>query len=170
MTRRSLAFFLLAAPAARAQKKANLKAANLKAEGLVGKPAPDFSLPDLSGQTFHLSDRRGNIVILPFWATWCPPCRSEMPGFARLQKELAPEGVDVVPVAFDDPEKARDFLTHKKLDVMSVVDKGGAVSRLYGANFLPRTVVIDREGIVAKVFLRKTSEGDLREAVQAARR
>jgi peroxiredoxin len=89
-----------------------------------------------------------------------------MPGFTRLQKQMAPEGVEVIPVANDDPVKAREFLAQKNLDVLSLFDRDRTVSRLYGANVLPRTFVLDRDGIVVKTVLGKMSEADLRRAIQ----
>ena len=165
-----LALVLLTLPAARAQKKPDaIAAAQAKSRSLVGNPAPDFTLPDTAGQTFNLADRRGKIVVLAFWATWCPPCRAEMPMFARLQKELASENVAVIPIANDDPAKARDFLAKKKLGVSSLLDNGHAVSKLYGANALPATLILNPDGIVVKALLGKASEADLRQAIRLAR-
>ena len=164
------AVFLLAAlPAVgqtTGQKKETIQAAKGKALGLVGKAAPDFTLGD-----FHLADKRGQVVVLAFWATWCPPCKAEMPGLSKLQKELAP-GVAVIPVAFDHESVARDFLAKQHLDVFSLFDDQGEtqgkVAGLYGAHAIPKTFVIDKDGIVAKAFTSKKSEADLRKAVQAA--
>jgi peroxiredoxin len=172
MTRKFLfavAVVALAVAAFAGNKKA-LETANARAENLTGKPAPEFSLQDLDQKPFHLADRRGQVVVLAFWATWCPPCRSEMPTFAKLQKEMASQGVAVTPLAFDDPVKAREFLSKKHLDVWSLVDEGGSVARSYGASFLPRTFVINREGIVVKAFINKVSEAELRSAIRAAQR
>lgn len=163
---RSFLILVFAAALAHAD---TIAAAKAKALGLVGNPAPDFSLPDLQDRSYNLGDQRGKIVVLAFWATWCPPCRSEMPTFAKLQKELAPEGVFVVPVANDDATKAKDFLAKKKLEVLSLVDTGGAVSRQFGANALPKTFVLDRDGVVVKAIVGRASEADLRSAIQAAR-
>ena len=87
---------------------------------------------------------------------------------ARLQKELASKGVAVVPIAFDDPAKAKEFLTKKNIDVRSLMDKSGAVAALYGAHALPKTFVIDRNGLVLKAFVGKVSEDEIRSAVQSA--
>ena len=160
------AVLMMAALAASGQKKEKIQAAKDKALGLVGNPAPDFILGD-----FHLADKRGQVVVLAFWATWCPPCKAEMPGFAKLQKELAP-GVAVVPVAFDHEAAARDFLAKKRLDVWSLFDDQGdtqgKVAGLYGAHAIPKTFVIDKDGTVVKAITSKTSEADLRKAIQAA--
>src|SRR5579883_1276002 len=154
-----LCFVLFAAAsAAFATDKKVIEASTAKANGLVGNPAPDFTLPDLKQQTFHLTDRHGQVIVLPFWATWCPPCRAEMPTFAKLQKELSAEGVAVVPVAVDEPGKASEFLTKKNLEVSSLVDRSHKVAAAYGALVIPKTFLIDGEGKVAKVFIGKCSE------------
>jgi peroxiredoxin len=121
-------------------------------------------------QTIRLADLRGKIVVLAFWATWCPPCLAEMPGLTRLQKKLEPEGVAVIPIANDDPAKARDFLAQKKLDPLSLFDGNRTVSRLYGANVLPRTFILDRNGIVVNTHLGKMSEADVRHNVDLIQR
>lgn len=168
----ALAVLLFAAPPAPAQSKPGKEAANEKTRSLVGNPAPDFTLPDFSNEPFSLSGHRNHIVVLAFWATWCPPCRSEMAMLTRLQSELATQGVAITPIAFDDPDKAKQFLAKKKLAVRSLIDvqgDGGRVSALYGAHVLPKTIVIDRNGIVVKALIGKASEADLRSAIDAAR-
>src|SRR5215813_13745196 len=74
--------------------------------GMFGKPAPDFALQSLDGKTVHLSDYRGKAVLLNFWATWCSPCKIEMPWFVELQKEYGPQGLQIVGVAMDDASPA----------------------------------------------------------------
>ncbi len=69
---------------------------------MKGQPAPEFALQSLDGKTIHLSDFRGKAVLLNFWATWCEPCKIEMPWFVELQKEYGPEGLQIVGVAMDD--------------------------------------------------------------------
>jgi len=166
--RTTIAILALAASSAVSADKKALQAANEKSKDLVGKPAPEFSLPDLDRKAFQLADGRGQVVVLAFWATWCPPCRSEMPTFAKLQKEMASQGVAITPIAVDGPAKARGFLKQKHIDLWSLVDESHTVTRPYGASFLPRTFVINREGVVAKTFVERVSEADLRAAIRAA--
>jgi len=72
--------------------------------------APEFSLPDLTGKTLKLSDYRGKVVLLDFWATWCDPCREEIPHFVELQNKLGDQGFEIIGVSMDDgPEPVRDF-------------------------------------------------------------
>jgi peroxiredoxin len=160
---------MLFASSSYAQKKSDpVSSTNAKALALVGKPAPDFTLPDPKHSEFRLADNRGKVVVLAFWATWCPPCRAEMPMFAKLQMEMAGQGVSFVLIANDDPAKASAFLAKSKLDVWSLTDSNRAVSTLYGANALPKTFVLDRTGTVAKVILGKASEQELRAAIKSA--
>jgi peroxiredoxin len=90
-----------------------------------------------------------------------------MPMLAKLQKEM-PSDVAIVPIAFDNSDKAKDYLQKKSIDVWSLLDEGGTVASLYGAHALPKTILIDRDGIVVRVFLGKLSETELRAAIQAA--
>jgi cytochrome c biogenesis protein CcmG, thiol:disulfide interchange protein DsbE len=167
----ALAVFTLLASAAYGQKLGDpVPTANAKALALVGKPAPEFTLPAPNQQTFTLADDRGKVVVLAFWATWCPPCRAEMPTFTKLQKEMASQDVAIVPIANDDPSKAEEFLTRKKLDIWSLTDVNRRVSTLYGANALPKTFVLDPNGIVVNAILGKASEAELRTAIRAARK
>jgi thiol-disulfide isomerase/thioredoxin len=175
----ALALFTLLASASYAQKKADpVAAANAKALALVGKPAPEFTLPGPNGQSFDLAGDRGKVVVLAFWATWCPPCLAELPTFAKLQKEMAAQesrssllpAVVIVPIANDDPSKAEDLLTKRKLGLWSLTDVDRRVSTLYGANALPKTIVLDPNGIVVKAILGKASEADLRTAIRAAQK
>lgn len=88
--------------------------------------------------------------------------------FKKLQTEMASQGVSVVLIANDDPAKASAYLTRSKLDLWSLTDGDRAVSTLYGANALPKTFVLDRNGTVAKVILGKASEHELRTTIAAA--
>ena len=72
---------------------------------VAGKPAPDFTLESLEGKNIHLSGYKGQAVLLNFWATWCGPCKIEMPWFVELQKEYGPQGLQIVGVAMDDASK-----------------------------------------------------------------
>lgn len=148
---------------------AGLKTANARSLALVGKPAPDFTLPDLAGQAFHLADQHGKVVVLAFWATWCPPCRAEIPALVRMQKEFPAEAVTVAAIAVDNPAKARSFLEKKKLSLWSLVDANHAMIGRYGANYLPRSFVIGSDGTVLKTFLNKLNEDELRAAIESAR-
>jgi thiol-disulfide isomerase/thioredoxin len=122
---------------------------------LQGQVAPDFELQSLDGKTVKLSDFRGKAVLLNFWATWCGPCKIEMPWFVELQKEYGPQGFQIVGVAMDDasPEEIAKFA--KQMDVNYPVLLGKeAVGQSYGGvGVLPTTFFIDRDGkLVAREF------------------
>ena len=113
----------------------------------VGMPAPDFTLPDLEGKLHGLADFRGRVVVLNFWATWCPPCIDEMPSLQRLHQALADRGVAVIAVSVD--ERFSDVPTFvQKFDLTFSVlyDEGKKVSRKYQTFKYPETYILDREG------------------------
>lgn len=111
--------------------------------------APEFSLTDLDGQTLDLAAYKGKVVLLDFWATWCEPCREEIPQFVRMQSALKDQGFQVVGISMDDaPQPVREFYTH--FDMNYPVALGGArIGELYGGIFgLPVAYLIERDGRV----------------------
>ena len=119
-----------------------------------GQLAPDFQLKDLNGKTLQLSDFRGKVVLLNFWATWCPPCQEEMPWFIDLQQRYGPQGLQVIGVAMEDSEPKVIGVFTKKLGVNYPIVLGKeAVAKAYGGiDFLPNTFYIGRNGrIVSRV-------------------
>lgn len=123
---------------------------------LRGQPAPDFELKSLDGKNVKLSDFRGKAVLLNFWATWCGPCRIEMPWFVELQKEYGPQGLQIVGVAMDDPGSEAEIAKFARdLGVNYPVLLGTEpVGQSYGGvNVLPTTFFVDRDGkLVAREF------------------
>ena len=115
-----------------------------------GVPAPDFVLPSLDGRKVKLSDFRGKAVLLNFWATWCPPCKVEMPWFEDLQKQYARDGLVVLGVAMDDTEPATIAKFASDLGVNYEVLLGtDKVSDDYGdVQYLPTTFYIGRDGTI----------------------
>lgn len=112
------------------------------------RPAPDFEAPSLNGSSFRLSAHRGSVIILNFWATWCPPCRTEIPDLVALQRELSDRGLLVVGVSTDEEgaDVVAPFAENFQINYPIVLDNG-AVSEAYGGIFaLPTTVVIDQSG------------------------
>ncbi|MFB6098310.1 MAG: TlpA family protein disulfide reductase [Salinibacter sp.] len=113
------------------------------------KKAPNFSLKTLDGTTFRLKEHRGEVVVLNFWATWCPPCRREIPMFVKLQRELGDQGLQFVGVALErsaGPKKVRAFA--EKMNVNYPVGLGtGTIARKYGGvRMLPQTYIIGPNG------------------------
>lgn len=116
-------------------------------------PAPDFRLPHFTGGTLALSDLRGRTVVLNFWASWCTPCRDEMPLLQRAWRTYGERGVTVVGINIHDRETdARRFLVQTGIGYPSVRDPDGSVGRLYGITGLPETFFISRTGRVTGRF------------------
>lgn len=101
------------------------------------------SLPDLDGKTQMLSQWHGKVLVVNFWASWCPPCRMEMPGFVDLQKKYAKQGLMFVGIAVDSPDKVRAFTQEIGVNYPILVDSGSSLLNLSG---LPYTAVFDRKG------------------------
>jgi peroxiredoxin len=115
-----------------------------------GAEAPGFRLPSLDGAEVSLESYRGRLVVLNFWATWCPPCVAEMPSLQRLEKTLGAEGLAVVTVSTDEDQEAlREFVTRHGLTLPVLLDPGGQVaSDVYRTTGYPETFVVDPEGIL----------------------
>ncbi len=119
-----------------------------------GFPAPEFSLPTFEGTTLSLSDFAGQVVVVNFWASWCPPCRAEMPAMQAVYEELVKNGVVILAVNAadqDDPQAARRFVQELKLTFPILEDTTGSASRAYQVNALPSTYFIDKSGVIQKV-------------------
>lgn len=119
----------------------------------VNSPAPDFSLTE-NGKTVSLSSLRGHVVVLNFWATWCPPCIDEMPSLIEMQKRLKNEGVQVLAVSLDVDQSAYEDLIRKmNIDLLTVRDPDQKSNAMYGTFRFPETYVIDRQGVLRRKFV-----------------
>jgi peroxiredoxin len=116
-----------------------------------------LSLPDTSGEQQSLAQWRGKVVVVNFWATWCAPCREEMPEFVKLQREFGPRGLQFVGIAVDEPAKVGQFAKELDLDYPALIGGYGAVelSKTLGNQLsaLPFTIVVGRNGTVARTQL-----------------
>jgi cytochrome c biogenesis protein CcmG, thiol:disulfide interchange protein DsbE len=116
-----------------------------------GQPllAPDFTLPQLDGQTLRLSSYRGKVVLLDFWATWCVPCREEIPNFMELQDKYREDGFEMIGISMDDgPEPVRSFFQEFHMNY-PVVMGNAKIGELYGGVLgLPIAFLLDRNGRV----------------------
>jgi peroxiredoxin len=130
----------------------------------VGHPAPDFTLTGLDGQTFTLSDLRGKPVVLNFWATWCPPCRAEMPELQAASERLAGDVAIIGVNQGENAQQVRGFIDPLGFTFPMPLDERMDVSRQYLVRNLPTTFFIDRDGII-----RHTQIGPLTEATLAQR-
>jgi peroxiredoxin len=119
----------------------------------IGTTAPDFIVQD-SDRKIELRDFRGQIVVLNFWATWCPPCVEEMPSLTQLQQRFKDKDVTVVGVSVDvDSDSYHRFLKDHKIDFLTVRDPDQKANNLYGTFKFPETYIIDRKGIVRRKFI-----------------
>jgi peroxiredoxin len=137
---------------------------------LHGQTAPDFELTSLEGKKVHLSDYRGKAVLLNFWATWCEPCKIEMPWFVQLEKQYGPEGLQVVGVAMDDTSEQEIARFAKDMGVNYPVLLGKeSVGDAYGGVIhLPTTFYIDRSGKIVDRVEGLHSRHDIEESVKEA--
>ena len=134
---------------------------------LVGQAAPVFTLQDDRGRTASLAAYRGKVVVLNLWASWCPPCRAEMPDLERFQAEYAGRGVVVIGVnQGESAERASAFATSLRIHFPIWIDKDQQYGRVFAALGLPTTVVIGRDGKVVKGFDGALTIDQMRSAVQ----
>ncbi|MEN8240904.1 MAG: TlpA disulfide reductase family protein [Chloroflexota bacterium] len=119
----------------------------------VGAYAPDFSLPSLNDETIHLSDYQGKVVLINFWAVWCPPCRQEMPSIQQAYEQYGPDLVVLSVNAGDARADAIDFKEEYGLTFEIVLDADHAVQDLFRVRGLPTTLIIDQQGIIQVVHI-----------------
>jgi len=121
---------------------------------LVGKPAPAFEGKNIKGETVKLADLAGKIVVVDFWATWCPPCVAGLPKLAEMTAKHKDDGVVFLAVNLqEEPSVVKEFLDLKKLDINVVMDTDNAIMKKYKVEPVPQTVFIDRKGVVQVVHI-----------------
>jgi peroxiredoxin len=120
-----------------------------------GSAAPDFSLNDLSGNPVHLSELRGTVVLLNFWATWCPPCQEEVPSLSRLNALMTGKEFRMVTVSIDEggSNAVESFFRMTGYRLPTLLDTGGTVGKIYGITGVPETYILDRHGVIRKKFV-----------------
>lgn len=119
----------------------------------IGTAAPDFTIQD-DDRKLTLSDHKGKVVVLNFWATWCPPCVDEMPSLVQMQQRLKDKGIQVLAVSVDVDESAyHKFLKDHSIELLTVRDPDHKPANLYGTFKYPETYIIDRGGVVRRKFV-----------------
>ncbi len=132
------------------------------------KTAPDFTLKDANGKPVKLSDYRGKAIILDFWATWCGPCKVEIPWFIEFQRKYKDKGLVVLGVASGDEEwgVVKPFVDKMKINY-PVVQGNDMTADLYGGiEALPTTFIIDRDGRIAKIHIGLAAKEDFENAIE----
>jgi len=130
--------------------------------------APNFTLTNQDGEQISLSDYRGQVVILDFWATWCPPCKAEIPGFVNLHNEHKDDGLAIIGVSLDRNgwNDVRPFLKNYEVDYPVVLGNMDLVEAYGGIRSIPTTFVLDKQGKVHKKYVgyrpEQVFEGDFR--------
>lgn len=139
--------WLLAAALAQAESAA------ARLQDWSGEPtAPALELRSLDGRSVSLAELRGRVVVVSFWATWCPPCVEELPSLARLQRELGGAGLTVLAVNYmEGPPRIRTFLEKHPVDLTILRDADGGAARAWKTRFFPSTYVIDPAGRIRLV-------------------
>jgi peroxiredoxin len=135
---------------------------------LLGSDAPDFVLKSLAGKNLRLSEYRGEVVMLSFWATWCGDCRAQLSALGEMRDRYQDAGVELLAVSLDqNVRQAEDVAARASYPVLH--DAGGEVGRLYDVSKMPVMVLIDRGGVVREVFegFRRGNEEQYLERVQA---
>ncbi len=132
---------------------------------------PGFVLPDLEGRLRDVNEWNGRVLVVNFWATWCPPCRKEMPAFIELQERYGSQGLQFVGIALDEVDKVQDFVDTMGVDYPVLVggDKAMQVAIDYGNGFgaLPYTAIIDREGTIVAVYRGELEKEEAERVIKA---
>jgi cytochrome c biogenesis protein CcmG/thiol:disulfide interchange protein DsbE len=136
----------------------------------VGQSAPDFALRSLDGRMIELTNLRGKPVLLNFWATFCAPCRLEMPWLAELDRQYRPQGVEIVGVSLDDPgeeQAVNKFIAERGVRYPILIGNSSVADLYGGVRFMPQSFFIDRNGKIAKISTGLTGKQDLEEGLKS---
>lgn len=121
----------------------------------VDSIAPQFTLDDINGKSVSLNDYKGKVIILDFWATWCPPCREEIPDFIALQNEYGKKGLQIIGIAVDRDgiKSVKPFYENMGMNYPVLLTDGKVESRYGGIRAIPTTFIIDKKGSIVKKYV-----------------
>ncbi|PMQ00957.1 MAG: thiol:disulfide interchange protein [Dictyoglomus sp. NZ13-RE01] len=120
----------------------------------IGTIAINFSLPDLNGKTHSLKQYKGSVILLNFWATWCPPCRAEIPILSKIYKNYKKSGFKIIAVSLDnDINKVKAFLNENPVEFTVLFDKKGEAGYKYSIYAIPTSFLIDKELIIREIYI-----------------
>jgi len=133
----------------------------------VGKPAPEFTLPDLEGNQIELSSMKGKVLILDFWATWCPPCKEEVPHLIALQSKYRDQGLQIVGLSLvqGGASLVKPFADEHDVNYTMLIANDETAKSYGGVSMNPTTFVVNRSGVVVKRFLGYTTPEAFEEAI-----
>lgn len=126
----------------------------------------DFTLNDLDGNTVTLSGYKGKIIVINFWATWCPPCKAEIPDFIEVNNEYEGKNVQFLGISAENIETVRGFAKDYKINYVLLIDPGGTVFRKWNVSAIPHTFIIDAEGKVALSQVGLLNKNQLKNAIE----
>jgi peroxiredoxin len=143
-------------------KTAHSNTSTIKNTGMIGKTRPLFTMQDTADKPHNIQEWDGKVIMLNFWATWCPPCRREIPAFISLYDKYHGKGLVIVGVALDSKQNAIDFVDPMGINYPIVVgeEDGIALTQAYGNDLgvLPYTVIIDRKGVIRETVRHELSQ------------
>jgi len=136
--------------------------------GKERRAAPDFTLRDADGKTVRLSDYRGKVVLLDFWATWCGPCKIEIPWFMDFERKHKDRGFSVIGVSMDEEgwDAVKPFINGLAINYRVLLGNDGTADAFGGIEALPTTFLIDRDGKIAATHVGLTSKGDFEHGIE----
>ncbi len=178
MRRFLIAALLWSAALAGCSSSPSSRAASEKADRAAkdAHAAPDFALKDADGKTVQLSDYRGKVVLLNFWATWCGPCKYEIPWFIEFERTYKQDGLAIIGVSMDDDgwSVVKPFSQHAGINYRVVLGNDTVAQDFGGVDSLPTTFIIDRDGRIAATHVglvnKSTYENDLKRVLQSSSR
>ena len=136
----------------------------------IGDKAPDFALKDIDGKTVSLSDYKGKVIILDFFASWCPPCREEIPDFIELQKSYGVGSFSMIGVSLTDLNDTKSFAGKMKINYPVAIDDGKASAAYGPIRSIPTTFVIGKDSKIARLYIgyrpKDIFENDIKELLK----